>query len=55
MAMQELYNQRIEVVRWFFFSLLILGYVEDANCGISFQFPTGLSWKIYVEVSSTDQ
>jgi hypothetical protein len=54
-AMQELYNQRIEGVRWFFFSLLILGYVEEANCGMSFQFPTGLSWRIYVEVSNADQ
>lgn len=29
-------------VEWFFFNLFILGYVEDQDAGVSFQFPGGL-------------
>ena len=39
----------INEVRWFFFDLLILGYVEDPATGLSFQLPGGLRWTIYVE------
>lgn len=38
-------------VGWFFFELLILGYVEDPATGKSFPLPGGLSWEIYVEVT----
>ncbi len=37
-------------VRWFFFELLILGYVEDSATGLSFHYPAGLSWALYTEV-----
>ena len=37
-------------VRWFFFELLILGYVEDPATGLSFHSPAGLSWALYIEV-----
>jgi hypothetical protein len=39
-------------VRWFFFELLILGYVEDSATGLSFHYPAGLSWALYTEVPS---
>ena len=53
MAQIELYQQWLEVVQWFFFSMLILGYVEDPTTGVSFLFPSGLEWRIYIEVSWT--
>lgn len=40
----------MEVVNWFFFDLLILGYVEDPTSGESFRLPGGLSWGIFIEV-----
>ena len=40
----------MEVIGWFFFDLLILGYVEDPATGKSFRIPGGLEWAIYVEV-----
>ena len=43
----------MEIVRWFFFELLILGYVEDPATGLSFHFPAGLSWALYTEVYSS--
>ena len=49
-SQHHLYNQQMETVRSFFFSLLILGYVEDPVSGMSFQFPLGLSWIIFIEV-----
>ena len=40
----------MEVIGWFFFDLLMLGYVEDSDTGLSFCIPRGLAWAIYVEV-----
>ena len=40
----------MEVIGWFFFDLLMLGYVEDSDSGQSFRIPGGLAWAIYVEV-----
>lgn len=40
----------MEVVNWFFFDLLILGYVEDPTSGESFRLPGGLSSAIFIEV-----
>ena len=42
--------QLMEVIGWFFFDLLMLGYVEDSDTGQSFRIPGGRSWAIYVEV-----
>ena len=42
----------MEMIGWFFFDLLILGYVEDPATGKSFRIPGGLEWAIYVEVSN---
>ena len=42
----------MEVVGWFFFDLLLLGYVEDPVTGMSFSVPGGMGWRIYVEVPS---
>ena len=49
-----MYRRLIEVIGWFFFDLLILGYVEDRDTGLSFRLPGGLDWAIYVEVPSRD-
>ena len=40
----------MEVIGWFFFDLLMLGYVEDFKTGLSFRIPGGQAWAIYVEV-----
>ena len=42
----------VETISWFFFDLLVLGYVEDTNTGASFRIPGGLEWAIYIEVPS---
>ena len=47
---KEHYQQLMKTIRWFFFELLILGYVEDPATGLSFHFPAGLSWALYTEV-----
>ena len=39
----------MEDIGWFFFDLLILGYVEDPATGKSFRMPGGLQWAIYIE------
>ena len=43
----------MDSISWFFFDLLVLGYVEDRNSGLSFRLPGDLSWTIYVEVRLT--
>ena len=47
------YNKLMEVVNWFFFDLLVLGYVEDTTSGESFRLPGGLAWAVFVEVSTS--
>ncbi len=47
---KEQYHKLMSEVGWFFFNLLILGYIEDPFTGESFHFPGGLSWKLYIEV-----
>ena len=47
---EEHYQLLMKTVRWFFFELLIFGYVEDPATGLSFQYPAGLSWALYNEV-----
>ena len=49
-----MYCQLLEVIGWFFFDLLILGYVEDKDTGLSFRLPGELEWFVYVEVPSCD-
>ena len=44
------HQQLMEVIGWFFFDLLMLGYVEDSNTGLSFCIPRRRAWAIYVEV-----
>jgi len=46
----ERYKCLMEMMGWFFFDLLILGYVEDTASGKTFRFPGGLQWEIYIEV-----
>ena len=43
---QKLYSD----INWFFFSLFIVGYVEDFSSGLSFRLPGGLQWSVFVEV-----
>ena len=40
------------MISWFFFDLLLLGYVEDPVTGLSVCIGCGMGWKIYVEVPS---
>ena len=47
---QARHRQLMEVIGWFFFDLLMLGYVEDSDTGLSFHIPRALAWAIYVEV-----
>ena len=42
----------LNIVGWFFFDLILLGYVEDPITGLSVTIPGGMDWKIYVEVPS---
>ena len=49
--MKSPYHELINKVGWFFFDLLVLGYVEDPSSGKSFHFPANLSWKLFIEVS----
>ena len=44
------YKELMDSVNWFFFDLLILGYVEDPATGSSFRLPGGLNWAVFVEV-----
>lgn len=37
-------------IGWFFFELLVLGYVQDSSTGEAFHFPGGREWEVYVEV-----
>lgn len=48
------YCRLMEVIGWFFFDLLILGYVEDMDTGLSFHLLGGPGWHVYVEVPSRD-
>lgn len=50
---QERYQSLMEIIGWFFFDFLLLGYVEDPDTGRSFRLPGGLGWLIFVEVSDT--
>ena len=48
---EQLHHQQLmEMIGWFFFDLLMLGYVEDSDTGLSFCIPGGLAWAVYVEV-----
>ena len=42
----------MEMINWFFYDLLILGYVEDPITGESYRVPGGLEWAIYIEIPS---
>ena len=44
------YTALMKSISWFFFNLLILGYVEDRKSGLSFKMPSGLMWSIFIEV-----
>ena len=48
---KDKYHLLKEDIGWFFFDLLILGYVEDPDTGKSFRFPGGLHWAVYIEVN----
>ena len=52
---RERYRELMDVIAWFFFDLLVLGYAEDPETGLSFRIPGGLEWAIYIEVSPNCQ
>ena len=39
-------------VNWFFFDLLVLNYVSDSCSPLIFRTPSGMNWRLYIEVSS---
>lgn len=45
------YDTLMDTFAWFFFKLLVFGYVEDLGTGLAFQLRGGLRWRIYVEVN----
>ena len=47
---QSHYRDIMDTICWFFFDLLVLGYVEDQRSGLSFRLPGGMQWAIYIEV-----
>ena len=40
----------LEVINWFMFDLLILGYLEDPRSGLSFTLQLWLNWTFYIEI-----
>ena len=42
----------IDVIGWFFFDFIILGYVEDHTSGLSFSIPHSTTWRLFIEVSN---
>ncbi len=49
---RQQYNHLLETIGWFFFDLLLVGYVEDRLTGISFHLHACLQWTVYAEVSN---
>ena len=45
----------LDTIGWFFYHLLVLGYVEDPVTGTSYRLPGGQDWVIYIEVPSLDR
>lgn len=52
MSEDQNYKELMKVIGWFFFDLILLGYVEDPVTGLSVSIPGGMGWRIYVEVPS---
>ena len=52
---KENINKLIIKIGWFFYHLLVLGYVEDPSTGTSFRFPGEQCWSIFIEVPSLDR
>ena len=44
------YGHLLEMINWFMFDLLILGYIEDPNSGVSFTLQQWLNWTFYIEL-----
>ncbi len=45
-------EELLDTIGWFFYHLLILGYVEDPSTGASYRLPGGQDWAVYIEVPS---
>ncbi|KAI6653840.1 hypothetical protein LOD99_3342 [Oopsacas minuta] len=46
------YAELMRRVNWFFFDLLVLNYVSDSSSSLIFRLPSGMRWKLYIEVPS---
>lgn len=46
------YTELMEIINWFMFSFLILGYIEDEEKGLSFRMFDRMEWNIFIEVRS---
>lgn len=40
----------MQILNWFFFEMLLIGYVEDSKTGMCFHYPEDLEWTVYIEV-----
>ncbi len=40
-----------DMLGWFLFDFLLLGYAEDPQSGLSFRMQSGITWNIYIEVN----
>ena len=46
------YMELMKRVNWFFFDLLVLNYVSDSCSPLIFRTPSGMNWRLYIEVPS---
>ena len=46
------YMELMKRVNWFFFDLLVLNYVSDSCYPLIFRTPSGMNWRLYIEVPS---
>ena len=46
------YMELMRRVNWFFFDLLVLNYVSDSSSPLIFRTPSGMNWRLYIEVPS---
>lgn len=45
----------MDSIGWFFYHLLVLGYIEDPATGTSYRLPGGRALAVYIEVPSLDR
>ena len=46
------YLELMSKVNWFFFDFLVLNHISDSSSSLVFRVPSGMNWKLYIEVPS---